>query len=101
MLSPEMVERSYELFELLLFLVSIDSLNSGLDASNLSMGRIRRGGTAIAPKARLAEELEGMWNGDAHPWLDAGLFGGDSERFVSLMASFDQYYAATHPGLFG
>jgi hypothetical protein len=101
LLSPAFVERSYELFELLMFLVSTDSLDAGLDAANLSMGRIRRGGTALAPRARLAEEIDAMWNGDNHPWLLAGLFDGDAARFRRLMEGFNQYFAATHPGLFG
>lgn len=101
LLSPASVERSYELFELLLFLVSIDSNNAGLDATNLSMGQIRRGGTTFAPRARLAEEIDEMWDGDNHPWMLAGLFGSDAKRFRSLMETFNQYFAATHPGLFG
>ena len=101
LLSPTLVERSYELFELMLFLVSIDSLDAGLDAANLSMGRIRRGGTALAPRARLAEEIDGMWNGDNHPWLVAGLFGGDASRFRRSMESFNQYFATTHQWPFG
>ncbi len=101
LLSATRVEQSYELFELMMFLVSIDSLNAGFDATNLSMGRIRRGGTVLAPRARLADEIDGMWTGDNHPWLAAGIFGGDVLRFKRLMESFNQYFAASHPWPFG
>lgn len=100
LLSPQAIEDAYEQFELLLFLVSIDSRAAGLDASNLSMGRIRSGGSMLAPRARLVSELENIAQTDSHPWIDAGLFDSDLDRLQGLIRDFDGYFAATHPGLF-
>jgi predicted ATPase len=100
-LSPDTIMRSYERFEMLLFLVTLDGRAANLDASNLSTGLIRSGGSILAPRARPVAELESASGGGRHPWIEAGLFDGDKDRFETLIASFESYFTATHPGFFG
>lgn len=101
MLSAQTVEASYELFELLLFLVSVDAREQGLDASNFSTGLIRTSGSVMNPRPRPVLDLEIASVAGQHPWIAAGLFEGDSERLARAIEQFNSYYASTHPGFFG
>jgi len=101
LLSSSVIEQSFERFELLLFLVTMDSRNHDLAAFIWTVGRIRSGGSMIAPKALPVGELEQASVGGTHPWLAAGLFESDKDRFDGLVRAFEAMYTSVHPGFFG
>jgi len=93
-LGNDAAEQAYERFEYLMFLVSSDDvLDTDRYSSYRSVGRIRPTGGLSEDKARPAVELEAASREGVHPWVAAGLFGGDSDRFAKAAESFAEFYA--------
>jgi hypothetical protein len=101
LLSPTVIEQAFERFELLAYLVTTDSRNHDLAAFNWTAGRIRSGGSMLAPKALPVVELEQASIDGTHPWIAAGLFESDKDRFDGLVDAFESFYASVNPGFFG
>jgi hypothetical protein len=79
----------------------MDSRNHDLAAFNWTAGRIRSSGSMLAPRALPVVELEQTSIDGTHPWLAAGLFDSDKDRFDALVDSFESFYASVNPGFFG
>jgi hypothetical protein len=78
-----------------------DSLRRAIDSG---LTKCRFGVVILSPSFFKKEWTQWELDGLAQREMIGGrrlILPGNPERFVSLMASFDQYYAATHPGLFG
>ncbi len=101
LLSPGAIERAYERFELLLFLVTRDSRSDEMTADRESTGIILKDGSAFSIRARPVVDLEHELRDGVHPWTAAGLFARDPERLADLLAEFESYFSTIRGGYFG
>jgi len=101
LLSPGAVEKAYERFELLLFLVTRDSRSDEMTADRESTGIIPKEGSVFSIRACPVVDLEHESLDGVHPWAAAGLFARDPERLAALLGEFESYFSAVRGGYFG
>jgi hypothetical protein len=101
LLSPGEIEQAFERFELLVYLVTADSRSLNLAAFYRTAGRIRSSGSMMVPRVLPIVELDQASIDGIHPWLAAGLFDSDKDRFDRLLDEFLSFYSSVNPGDFG
>ncbi|MDA8298282.1 MAG: hypothetical protein M0004_17190 [Actinomycetota bacterium] len=93
LLTEDLVERAYERFDLFLYVVARDASAPEDPFTFATPGRPWPADGMSSEKSRAMTELEQEGEaGGEHPWLAAGLFGGDKDRLDKLVEQYAVEY---------